>query len=136
MKADLLRFDGAVEHDPAVDRWLNERAGALGLIARQWFQALRNCGDEVRELSCIFDGLSGCLSRRCALWLRQCLHCARQPGVLSTVPRCPIHSACCRAPCKFMLLRQKLKPGIAINDQALSSLCSVRVPPISRRASR
>jgi hypothetical protein len=49
MRAELLRFDGAVERDPAIDAWLNGR-GALGAIARQWFEAMRECGDEVREL--------------------------------------------------------------------------------------
>jgi hypothetical protein len=50
MKTDLLRFDGAVERDPGVEAWLKEQAGDLALIARQWFQAMRECGDEVREL--------------------------------------------------------------------------------------
>jgi hypothetical protein len=50
----LLRFDGAVERDPAVDAWMNDHAGALGSIAHHWFQVMRNCGDEVREL--LHDG--------------------------------------------------------------------------------
>lgn len=54
MKVDLLRFDGAAEHDPAVDAWLNARGGELGAMAREWFEAMRRCGDEVREL--VHDG--------------------------------------------------------------------------------
>jgi hypothetical protein len=54
MKADLLRFNGAVEHDPAVDAWLHHRAGELGAIAQHWFAVMRECGDEVREL--VHDG--------------------------------------------------------------------------------
>jgi hypothetical protein len=54
MNSDLMRFDGAVERDPAIDAWLNERAGELGAMARKWFEAMRGCGDEVREL--IHDG--------------------------------------------------------------------------------
>lgn len=50
MRTELLRFDGAVERDPAIDAWLKSRAGELGAIAQQWFQEMRNCGDEVREL--------------------------------------------------------------------------------------
>ena len=53
-RTDLLRFNGAVERDPAIDAWLNERAGELGAIARQWFEVMRKCGDEVREL--LHDG--------------------------------------------------------------------------------
>ena len=54
MKADLLRFDGAMERDPAIDRWLKDHAGELGAIADQWFQVMRRCGDEVREV--LHDG--------------------------------------------------------------------------------
>ncbi|MGD9644929.1 MAG: DUF1801 domain-containing protein [Pirellulales bacterium] len=49
----LMRFPSAVEHDPAIDAWLGER-GPLGMIARQWFDVLRGCGDDVREL--LHDG--------------------------------------------------------------------------------
>lgn len=54
MRAELLRFNGAVERDPAIDAWMNARAGELGGIAREWFEMMRNCGDEVREL--LHDG--------------------------------------------------------------------------------
>jgi hypothetical protein len=54
MREELLRFDGAVEHDPAVDAWLKGRPGELGAIAREWFEVMRGCGDEVREL--VHDG--------------------------------------------------------------------------------
>jgi hypothetical protein len=54
MKTDLLRFNGAVERDPAIDAWLNQHTAELDAIARRWFEAMRNCGDEVREL--VHDG--------------------------------------------------------------------------------
>jgi hypothetical protein len=54
MGAELLRFHGAVERDPAIDRWMKERAGELGDIAHEWFEVMRKCGDEVREL--LHDG--------------------------------------------------------------------------------
>jgi hypothetical protein len=46
----LLRFDGAVEHDPAIDAWLDGRDPVLGAIARDWFQRMREAGDDVTEL--------------------------------------------------------------------------------------
>jgi len=46
----ILRFDGSVERDPAIDAWLNEQAEELGSIARKWFDAMRKCGNGVREL--------------------------------------------------------------------------------------
>ena len=50
MSDQFLRFDGAVDHDPAIDAWLNQHPGELGAIARHWFHVMRHCGDEVREL--------------------------------------------------------------------------------------
>jgi hypothetical protein len=54
MKTDLLRFNGAVQRDPAIDAWLKQHKGELGATARRWFEAMRKCGDEVREL--VHDG--------------------------------------------------------------------------------
>jgi hypothetical protein len=54
MTTRLLRFDGAVARDPAIEAWMNERSGELGAIARTWFEVMRKCGDEVREL--LHDG--------------------------------------------------------------------------------
>jgi hypothetical protein len=50
----LFRLNGAVESDPAIDGWMKEHAGELGTIAQKWFQVMRKCGDEVREL--LHDG--------------------------------------------------------------------------------
>jgi hypothetical protein len=54
MRTELLRFNGAVERDPAIDAWMIDHAGELGSIAHQWFEVMRKCGDEVREL--LHDG--------------------------------------------------------------------------------
>jgi hypothetical protein len=54
MRTELLRFNGAVERDPAIDAWLKERGGELGAIAHEWFEVMRRCGDEVREI--LHDG--------------------------------------------------------------------------------
>jgi hypothetical protein len=54
MPTELLRFNGAVECDPAIEAWFKAHPGELGAIAREWFQLMRQCGDEVREL--LHDG--------------------------------------------------------------------------------
>ena len=54
MRTALLRFNGGVERDPAIDAWWKERPGELGAIAHRWFEVMRKCGDEVREL--LHDG--------------------------------------------------------------------------------
>ena len=52
--SQLWRFSTSVERDPAVDAWMREHSDALGAIARRWFEIMRNCGDDVREL--LHDG--------------------------------------------------------------------------------
>ena len=46
----LLRFSGVVKRDPAVQAWLNGQPEHLRAIARPWFERMRACGDDVREL--------------------------------------------------------------------------------------
>ena len=46
----LFRFPSVVKRDPAIDSWMEERPDELGAIALRWFEVMRNCGDDVREL--------------------------------------------------------------------------------------
>jgi hypothetical protein len=50
----LLRFPTAVQRDPAIDAWMQDHPDELGALALRWFEVLRNCGDDVREL--LHDG--------------------------------------------------------------------------------
>jgi hypothetical protein len=50
----LFRFAEAVRRDPAVSAWFDGRPDKLGRIARRWFEVMRGCGDDVREL--LHDG--------------------------------------------------------------------------------
>ena len=54
MRTDLFRIDGAVERDPAIEVWMKTHPGELGEIARRWFEVMRECGNEVREI--LHDG--------------------------------------------------------------------------------
>ena len=53
-RTELFRLNGAVKRYPAIDGWMKEHAGELGVIAQKWFEVMRKCGDEVREL--LHDG--------------------------------------------------------------------------------
>jgi hypothetical protein len=62
----LLRFSGAIKRDPAVEAWMKQQPVELGVIARHWFEVMRACGDDVRELlhdghptACIADAAFG-----------------------------------------------------------------------------
>ena len=51
--SQLMRFPEALRHDPAVDAWFAS-SDALRGFARPWFELMRGCGPDVREL--LHDG--------------------------------------------------------------------------------
>ena len=50
----FLRFPSAVEQSPSIDAWMRGHPGDLGAIAQRWFEVMRACGGDVREL--LHDG--------------------------------------------------------------------------------
>ena len=50
----LFLFPEAVTRDRAVDEWFRDESGDLGAIAQAWFEVMRGCGKDVREL--LHDG--------------------------------------------------------------------------------
>jgi hypothetical protein len=51
---DLLRFPSAVRRDPRIEAWFSAFADPLRLMTRVWFERMRGCGADVREL--LHDG--------------------------------------------------------------------------------
>ena len=49
-----MRFPEADVRDERIDIWLTKRDDELHAIARKWFERMRGCGSDVREL--IHDG--------------------------------------------------------------------------------
>ena len=54
MKSNLFRFSSAARRHPEVEVWMREHSDELGLMAQRWFNVMRECGDDVREL--LHDG--------------------------------------------------------------------------------
>src|SRR5688572_14572387 len=52
--SQLLRFPASVKRDPAIAVWMQAHSDELGTIAQRWFEVMRGCGDDVREL--LHDG--------------------------------------------------------------------------------
>ena len=50
----LFLLPSSIKRDPAINRWMESHAGELGPIARRWFEVMRDCGDDVREV--LHDG--------------------------------------------------------------------------------
>lgn len=62
----LLRFSGSSRRDPGIEVWLKQQPEELDELARHWFEVMRECGDDVRELlhdghptACIGDAAFG-----------------------------------------------------------------------------
>lgn len=129
MRTQLLRFNGAVKHDPAIDAWMKERAGELGAIAHQWFEVMRKCGDEVREV--LHDGCpTACLGDAPFGYVNI---------FTSHVNVGFFHGAALPDPARLLqgtgksMRHVKLKPGVASNDEALNALIETAYADIKER---
>jgi hypothetical protein len=129
MQVELLRFNGAVERDPAIDAWMNRHPGELGAIAHQWFQAMRTCGDEVREL--LHDGCPvACLGDVPFGYVN--VFTAHVNVGFFQGASLPDPARLLQGAGKFMR-HVKLRPGNAINDAALSRLIEAAYSDIKAR---
>jgi hypothetical protein len=118
MKTNLLRFDGVVERDPAIDAWMKARPGELGDIARHWFDVMRKCGDEVREL--LHDGCPvACFGDVPFAYVNVFTSHANVGFFQGS--RLPDPGRLLQGTGKLMR-HVKLKPGMVTNDEALSAL--------------
>jgi hypothetical protein len=52
--SQFLRFPSAVKRDTTIEVWFREHSSELGAIAQRWFEIMRDCGADVREL--LHDG--------------------------------------------------------------------------------
>src|SRR5271156_5541095 len=128
-RTDLLRFDGAVERDPAIEAWMRRQGGELGAAAHQWFGAMRECGDEVRELlhdgcpvACLGDAPFGYVNVFTSHMNVGFFHGAALPDPARLL----------QGSGKFMR-HVKLRAGTATNDEALSGLIEAAYSDIKAR---
>ena len=129
MRTELLRFNGTLERDPAIDAWMKQHAGQLGSIAHRWFEEMRKCGDEVREVlhdgcpvACLGDAPFAYVNVYTAHVNVGFFHGAALPD--------PAHLL--QGAGKFMR-HVKLRPGTATNAAALSALIETAYSDIKQR---
>ncbi|MGB6595959.1 MAG: DUF1801 domain-containing protein [Candidatus Acidiferrum sp.] len=129
MKTDFLRFNGAVERDPAIDAWLKQHPAELDAIARHWFEAMRDCGDEVREL--MHDGCpTACLGDAPFAYVN--IFTAHVNVGFFQGASLPDPAHLLQGTGKFMR-HVKLKPGTPKNAAALSKLIDAAYSDIKAR---
>ncbi len=129
MRTELLRFNGAVERDPAIEAWMKEHAGELGAMAQKWFEVMRKCGDEVREL--LHDGCPVACLGDAAFGYANVFTSHVNVGFF--------HGAALPDPARLLqgtgkfMRHVKLRPGTATNAEALSSLIDAAYADIKAR---
>lgn len=129
MRTELLRFNGAVERDPAIDAWMKQHRGELGAIAHHWFELMRNCGDEVREL--LHDGCpTACLGDAAFGYVNVFTSHVNVGFFRGAALRDPEHLL--QGNGKFMR-HVKLKPEMATNAAALTALIEAAYSDIKAR---
>ena len=129
MRTELLRLDGAVERDPAIDAWLRGQKSELGEIARRWFEVMRRCGDEGRELmhdgcpvACLGDvpfGYVNVFTSHVNVGFFQGARLRDPERLLQGTG-------------KFMR-HVKLRPGVAVDEEALGKLIEAAYADIRAR---
>ena len=108
---------------------MSEHVGGLGAIAHHWFELMRNCGDEVRELlhdgcpvACLGDAPFGYVNVFTSHVNVGFFHGAELPD--------PAHLL--QGAGKYMR-HVKLRPGTATNAAALSTLIAAAYADIKAR---
>ena len=97
---------------------MNEHAGELGAIAHHWFQVMRRCGDEVREL--LHDGCPvACLGDAPFAYVN--VFASHVNVGFFQGASLPDPARLLQGTGRFMR-HVKLRPGAAVNDANLSRL--------------
>lgn len=125
----LLRFSGAVSHEPAIETWMAAQARDLGALARPWFAVMRRCGADVREL--LHDGHpTACVDDAGFAYVnafRTHVNIGFFRGAELPDPQRLLEGTG-----RFMR-HVKLRPGAAIDSAALTALIEAAYADMSRR---
>ena len=125
----LLRFDGAVERDPAIATWFAAQPAELRSLATHWFGRIRRAGSDVREL--MHDGLAtACVGDAPFAYV----------GVFSAHVNVGFfHGASLSDPARLLegtgksMRHVKLRPGMAFDESALEALIAEAYSDIGLR---
>jgi hypothetical protein len=128
-RTELFRLNGAVDRDPAIDDWMKEHAGELGASAQKWFEVMRKCGDEVREI--LHDGCPTACLGDAAFGYVNIFTSHVNVGFFQGASL-PDPARLLEGTGKFMR-HVKLKPGTVTNVAALSRLIEAAYSDIKAR---
>lgn len=131
IRDELFEFPAAVKRDPTVEAWFDARPDELATIARKWFEVMRACGDDVRELlhdnhptACVGSvpfGYVNVFTAHVNVGFFQGTELADPDGLLEGTG-------------KFMQ-HVKVPPGVRVNEDALTKLINEAYADTKRRQS-
>lgn len=125
---DFLRYDGTMRRDPRIEAWFSV-ADPYRLMVHSWFEQMRNCGPDVRELfhdgcpiACVGNapfGYVGAYKAHASVGFYHGAALADPAGLLEGQGKHIRHV--------------KLRAGRALNDEALSDLIAAAYRDIRQR---
>ena len=125
----LFLFPAAVRGNADVERWLASQDGVLGALARRWFDVMRDCGPDVRELlhdgyptACVDEaafGYVGVFKAHVNVGFFRGAELADPAGLLQGTGK--------------LMRHVKLRPGEALDPQALEALIREAYADMHRR---
>ena len=126
---NIFWFPEAVPQDSAVERWLNEQPAEFAVIARTWFQRMRDCGGDVREL--MHDGCPTACVEGAAFAYVNVFRAHANVGFF--------HGAELADPSGLLegtgkhMRHVKVRPGVEVDVSALAALIEIAYADMKRR---
>lgn len=125
---DLLRFPSAVRRDPQIEAWF-DLTDPLRFMTRAWFERMRGCGSDVREL--LHDGCPVACVGDAPFGYVNAFRAHANVGFF--------HGAMLEDPAGLLqgegkrMRHVKLRPGTDVDDEALADLIVAAYRDIRRR---
>ena len=126
---DLLRFSGTLHRDPRIEAWFSGFLDPHRLMTRPWFERMRGCGADVREL--LHDGCPVACVGDAPFAYVNAFKAHANVGFF--------HGAMLADPAGLLegtgkhMRHVKLRPGKELDDQALGDLIAAAYQDIRQR---
>lgn len=125
----LFRFPEAVRWSSSVDLWLKKQGAPLGPLAAAWFERMRACGDDVRDVmhdgcptACVEDAAFGYVAV-----FRAHVNVGFFQGAALDDPKGLLEGTGKR------MRHVKLRPGVDVEATALAALIEAAYVDMKRR---
>ena len=125
----LFRLTGALRRDPAVEDWFTGLTDPHRLVVRPWFERMRACGPDVREL--IHDGCPVACVGEAAFGYVNAFRAHANVGFYNGADL-PDPAGLLEGTGKRMR-HVKLRPGVALDEAALEALIAASYLDIRRQ---